>query len=453
MRSLVWFRRDLRLDDHPALAAAAARGPVLGLFVVDPRLAAGTGPTRGWYLSEALGALEASCGGHLVVRTGDPRAVVVDVAREVGADAVYVTGEPSPTGRRRDGEVASRLAAAGVAWRDVGTPYGVAPGVVRQPDGRPYAVFSAYARAWARHGVDDVTARPDVTWLRARSEGAGALRAQVARRRPAYFGDLPDGPAPARPAAGEEAAQRDLAAFVARVASYADGRDEPGRDATSRLSPHLRVGALHPRTVLAALDGAGLAADAFRRQLVWREFYADVLWHHPASAWRALRAPMASLPVDRGPAAEARFRHWARGETGFALVDAGMRQLLAEGWMHNRARMVCASLLVKHLHLDWRWGARWFLWSLVDGDVASNQHGWQWVAGTGTDAAPYHRIFNPERQAARFDATGAYARRYGAAPEGGSSARVAPLVDLATERAEALARFAQVRSASRGRVP
>ncbi|MGC8499017.1 MAG: cryptochrome/photolyase family protein [Acidimicrobiales bacterium] len=446
MRSIVWFRRDLRLHDHPALAAAAARGPVLGLFVVDPALAAPVGPTRGWYLSEALASLDASSGHRLVIRVGDPAEVLVAVAREVGADAVYATGETTPRGRARDAAAAAALARAGIAWRPLQTPYVVDPGTLRQRSGRPYRVFGAYARAWADRAASapGPVEAPPVTWVVAEGSTPVALRDVVGTRRPAHLAGLPAAPAPARPPAGEDVALATLLAFVGGADGYGATRDQLGRDATSRLSPHLHVGALHPRTVLAALDAAGQVAPEFRRQLVWREFYADVLWHDPHSAWHDLRGPGAPAP-DRDDAALERFGRWARGDTGLALVDAGMRQLLTEGWMPNRARLVCASFLVKHLHLDWRWGASWFLWRLVDGDVASNQHGWQWVAGTGTDAAPYHRVFNPVRQAERFDPEGDYARRHLPERYGPHAAAPPAMVDLAVERREALARAARAR--------
>ena len=187
--------------------------------------------------------------------------------------------------------------------------------------------------------------------------------------------------------------------------------ENPGADGTSRLSPYLHFGCVHPRTVLAAA-GTGAGPDRLRTELAWRDFYADVLWHQPCSAHRPLQEFGRHLRWDDDARSRERFRAWATGRTGFPLVDAAMRQLLAEGWVHNRARMVAASFLVKDLHIDWRLGARWFLWHLVDGDLASNQHGWQWVAGTGTDAAPFHRIFNPGTQMERFDPEGTYVRRY-----------------------------------------
>ena len=207
------------------------------------------------------------------------------------------------------------------------------------------------------------------------------------------------------------------------------------------MSPYLKLGCIHPRTILARL-GRSRAHERFRQELAWREFYADVLWHVPESARRSLQPAMADMRVDTGPEADERFDAWAHGRTGYPLVDAGMRQLLAEAWMPNRVRMVAASFLVKDLHIDWARGARWFMRHLVDGDLASNNHNWQWVAGTGTDPAPYFRIFNPTSQATEHDPDGDYVRRWipelaGGPPTGYPD----PIVDHAEERREALARY------------
>ena len=450
--SVLWFRRDLRLADHPALAASGH--DVVGLFVIDPSLIGEVGPSRAQYLAATLESLNASIGGRLVVRVGDPVAIVPQVAREAGAATVYATMEYTPRGRDRDDRVANRLSADGRSWCAVGSPYVVEPATTYGASGQPYRVFSGFRRAWLSRLGEPPISLGEVNWVALDGVGASALVAEAGRRRPHFFGDLPDGPSLHLPGAGEPAAAVALERFASRLERYDVERDRPDLDATSRLSAFLRFGVLHPRTVLARLDGPSAAAAKLRDELCWREFYADVLAHHPSSAWRAFRPSMASVRVDRGPRAEERFRTWARGETGFPVVDAGMRQLLAEGWMHNRVRMNTASFLVKHLHLDWRWGAKWFLWRLVDGDLASNQHGWQWVAGTGTDAAPFFRIFNPTRQAERFDPHGDYVRRYvaeladvavphclrpGAAPMSGYPA---PMIDLANERTEALARYA-----------
>ena len=457
---IFWFRRDLRLADNPALVAAAHAGTVVALFVVDPELVAPVGATRAAYVAASLTALDEAMGGALVIRVGDPTAVVPEIARELGAQCVYASSDSTPRARHRDRAVAVALAGEGRVLTMIDSPYVVEPGTIRQASGAPYRVYSAFRRVWeTRLGVAPVAA-PEVEWESIPGVTPTAVVELAARRRPHYFADLPDSPAPESPPAGERAGHAALERFASHVDHYEDQRDRPDLDATSRLSPYLHVGALHPRTVLAALDGPSRGRSTFRAEIGWREFYADVLSHRPDSAWRSLQPRFDALRVDRGEAAVARFGAWARGETGFPLVDAGMRQLLAEGWMHNRVRMVTASFLVKHLHVDWRWGASWFLWRLVDGDVASNQHGWQWTAGSGTDAAPFHRIFSPTRQAERFDPIGRYVRRY--VPELASVAESdlmradvetlvasgyrAPMIDAGVERREALARFAEIRA-------
>ncbi len=446
--AVVWFRRDLRLADHPALSAAVAGADrVVGLFVDDDRLRRPSGDPRLAFLEECLECLDADLGGRLVRRSGDPREVVAEVAREVAATDVYVTADFGPYGRRRDDAVAAALDGQGGDLRRVGTPYAVAPGTVLTQAGGPYRVFTPFARAWARLADEGPVAAPVVDWV----------------------GDLPSSPPPrvpaprgvALPAAGEAAAHERLDEFLdGGVASYAERRDRPGVEGTSRLSPYLKFGCLHPRQVLERL-GVGLpGADALRSELAWREFYADVLYHRPDTAHRAVVPRMGALRVDTGPGAEERLAAWRDGRTGYPLVDAGMRQLAAEAWMHNRVRMVAASFLVKDLHVDWTRGAAVFMDRLVDGDLASNQHGWQWVAGTGTDAAPYFRVFNPVAQSKRFDRDGAYLRRWlpelaGVAapgvhepwklPGGPPAGYPAPIVDHAVERAEALRRYDEVR--------
>jgi len=462
--TIFWFRRDLRLRDNPALheALRSSNGQVLALFILDDEFLAPSGPSRAAYLRRTLEALDASLGGSLVVRRGEPAAVLTELARESGARAVVATKDFGPRGRARDERVATMLTSDGVSVSFLDSPYVVAPGTVRTAAGSGCLVFGAFKRGWQRQVIPDpVDAPRAVRWVRASSTSLDELDDFAARARPYYFGDLPDGPALRPSSAGEDAAWIHLARFVERARDYEVTRDVPGLDATSRLSPFLRFGALHPRQVLDAVRGVTASEEKFRDEVCWREFYADVLFHHPESAWRTFQPSMRALRVDSGPEAEERFRSWARGETGYPLVDAGMRQLLDEGWMHNRVRMVAASFLVKHLHLDWRWGAKWFMWRLVDADLASNQHGWQWAAGTGTDAAPFHRVFNPTLQAKRFDPEGTYVHRYvkelrstpapaclepGAGASLFASSYPAAMVDANEERLEALRRFAESRA-------
>jgi deoxyribodipyrimidine photo-lyase len=436
--TVFWFRRDLRLTDNPALSAAAdhaaARGgSVAPLFVADPHLLVRAGANRRSFLAGSLSALDRDLDGSLTLRHGPSTRAVVAFAAEVGADTVFATGDCTPYGRRRDAAVAQSLAAAGRTLALLGSPYAVAPGRVLTGDGRPYRVFTPFERAWSDHGWPAPAAAPSpARWLE--------VEADVA------MGDIGAEPeSPSLPAPGEAAASRALEIFLDGPAdSYDSDRDRPDRPGTSRLSSYLRFGSIHPRQILQRL-GHSPSARTFRSELAWREFYADVLWHHPGSAWEPLLPVGRHVRWDSGPMADRRFEAWAAGQTGYPLVDAGMRQLRAEGWMHNRVRMLTASFLVKDLHIDWRRGARLFLDRLVDGDLASNNHGWQWVAGTGTDAAPFHRVFNPLRQAERFDPDGSYVRRY--VPEVGSPTYPAPIVDHAAERLEALERWQEAKLA------
>jgi deoxyribodipyrimidine photo-lyase len=462
--AILWFRRDLRLDDLPALAAAAGAGAdgVVPMFVVDPSLLAAAGPNRRHFLADALRALDRELDGTLVLRCGDPRQVVPAVAAEVGASVVTATADFGPYGSGRDRAVGEALTSAGRRLLAVDSPYAVAPGTVRATSGSPLRVFSAFRRAWGDQGWELPAPAPGAHFVSAPSDAiADDIETGVAvpgqGGLPAWWEGLPLERVASLPAAGPAEARVRLQQFAAgRLQSYADDRDRPAVAGTSGLSPYLRFGCIHPRTVLERLT-TGIGADRMRSELAWREFYADVLWHRPQSARQPLQAFGNRLSWDTGDRAQARFRSWATGRTGYPLVDAGMRQLLAEGWMHNRVRMVAASFLVKDLHIDWRLGARWFMWHLLDADLASNQHNWQWVAGTGTDAAPFHRVFNPRIQQERFDPEGEYVRRYlkevptSVAPgthDGALSSEgdyPAPVVDHARERREALARYDEAR--------
>ncbi|WGY00217.1 deoxyribodipyrimidine photo-lyase [Nocardioides sp. QY071] len=430
--SILWFRRDLRLGDHPALLAASADGPVLPLFVLDPALWRPSGDIRRAFLLRTLRALDASLrqfGPGLVVRSGRPESVVPEVVAEAGAGAVHVSADFGPYGAARDNRVAEALGA--VPLVATGSPYAVAPGRVLTKDGRPYQVFTPFHRAWVDHGwrAPAESDPASVDWVGAPSD------------------DLPGEPDIAGvdlPEAGEAAA---LARWEAwRGTPYDDVRDRPDLDATSRLSPDLRWGTIHPRTVLADLDARSPHAATFRKELAWREFYAHVLHHWPASAREYFRPELRDLPYVTGAELRRRLAAWAEGRTGYPIVDAGMRQLLAEGWMHNRVRMIVASFLVKDLHVEWQHGARHFMRHLVDGDLASNQHNWQWVAGCGTDAAPYFRIFNPTTQGKKFDPDGAYVRRWIpelADPSVGDYPE--PIVDHAEQRAATLEAYQLLR--------
>ncbi|SFC31388.1 deoxyribodipyrimidine photo-lyase [Nocardioides terrae] len=450
--TVLWLRRDLRLHDHPALVEAARDGAeVVPLFVLDPGLLKPSGPARTAFLLRSLRALDDDLrahGGRLVVRHGRPEDVVPAVAGEVGAAAAHVSEDFGPYGRVRDERVCAALAAQdpSVPMVATGSPYAVAPGRVTTKSGGHYQVFGPFYRAWTEHGwrAPADSDPSTVAWRTARSD------------------DLPDEPASARdvrlPEPGEEAAHAAWHAFRDRIADYPADRERPGVDGTSRMSAYLKLGTVHVRTLLADL-GHDDGSDTFRRELAWREFYAAVLAARPESARDYLHPQLEAMPYATGRTLEKRLQAWERGETGYPIVDAGMRQLLAEGWMHNRVRMIVASFLVKDLHVEWTHGARHFMRHLVDGDLASNQHNWQWVAGCGTDAAPFFRIFNPTTQGRKFDPEGAYVRRWvreladvegrhvhdpwelPEQPEGYPE----PIVDHATERAASLTAYEALR--------
>ena len=425
----MWFRRDLRLRDHPALAAALAEGDVLPLFVLDPAFDAAGAPRRA-LLHDCLAALTDATDGALVIRHGDPTTVVPDLADEFGAATVYVSRDYSPYGRRRDGVVADALHSAGRTLRGVGSPYAVSPGEVTKDDGNPYAVFTPFSRRWRDHGWDDPIDAPRAPdWVEAPSDGLPT--------RPEVPFEIPS------------AAEANVMARWRRfrddgLDDYADRRDLPAERGTSELSPFLKYGVLHPRQLLAETDGRNDGHRVFQTELAWRDFYADVLFQRPNTAWENLDERFDRIDLDRGKDADEKFDRWRRGTTGFPIVDAGMRQLSEIGWMHNRVRMITASFLVKDLHLPWQWGARHFMQHLMDGDLASNNHGWQWAAGTGTDASPYFRVFNPTTQQDRWDPTGEYVHRW--IPELDTGEYPSPIVDHSAEREEALARYQAIKS-------
>jgi deoxyribodipyrimidine photo-lyase len=454
-----WVRRDFRLTDNPALQSAISDGKaVLPLFVLDPALLASAGHGRRAWLMTALSVLdrelrEAGGQGLNVVR-GKPAEVVPRVAKAYDVRRVHIGADFAPYGRLRDDRVAQALRGAEMELVRTGSPYAVAPGTLKKGDGEPYQVFTPFHRAWLEHGVHDP---------------APGVRASTIN----WLG-IPDAVRPEEPdedllpMVGEGPAAKSWRSWLLRdsegVTDYVKLHNFPGIDATSHLSVALRWGHLHPRTVLhdlAPLRSKGAAGLA--RQIAWRDFFADVLFHRPDAVTDHLRREFAKMPTDNPDhetTAAERFQAWKEGRTGYPLVDAGMRQLQADGWMHNRVRLVVASFLIKDLHIDWRLGAAFFMEYLRDGDIAQNHLNWQWVAGCGTDAAPYFRIFNPTSQAEKFDADGSYIKRYvpelaalsidhlhepWAGPDGIPNGYPAPIVDHAVERKEALDRYAIVK--------
>jgi deoxyribodipyrimidine photo-lyase len=462
--SLLWFRQDLRLADHPALQAAASSGPVVGVYVLDE---AGGGPWRlggaqRWWLHHSLAALGqalAARGGTLVLRRGDPVAEIPRLAAEVGAGAVHVTAVTEPWARRRDEAVATALRGAILHAHAGFTLFD--PATLRTGAGGVYGVFSPFARACrALPPPPEPREPPDRThWLAAASDRLEDWH--LLPTRPDWAGGLRESWVP-----GEAGARARLEQFLRQgLGEYDRARDLPGRASTSRLSPHLHWGEIAAGRVwheAARAPGLRTAAlTSFHNELLWREFSAYLLWHLPHLPEQPLRPAFAAMPWRRDPRA---LRAWQRGRTGVPIVDAGMRQLWQTGWMHNRVRMIVASFLVKHLLLPWQDGEAWFWDTLVDADLGANAASWQWVAGSGADAAPYFRVFNPVLQGRKFDADGAYVRAFVPEVRGLSDAHLhapweapeaelaaagvrlgetypRPVVDLAEGRARALAAF------------
>ncbi|GID95116.1 cryptochrome/photolyase family protein [Amorphoplanes digitatis] len=397
--AVVLFTRDLRVRDNPALAAAcAAAEQVVPLFVLDPRLR-GISPNRALFLHQSLTDLRETLrrkGADLVVREGEPVAEAIRLAREVGAEGIALAADVSGYARRREQRLDRECERHRISLRLLPGTTVVPPGGVRPGGGGDhYRVFSPYHRAWESARWRDEAATPHKITL---PPGIAVGRLPKA----------PDSESPGAAPGGESEGQRRLKAWLRHLGPYDDLHDQMAMDGTSRLSGYLRFGCVSPLAVAnAAREIGGPGPDAFVRQLCWRDFYYQATAAFPAMSTEAYR----KAGDYRWRADEDALKHWQDGSTGVPVVDAGMRQLRAEGWMHNRARLITASFLTKHLGLDWRDGVKWFFRWLIDGDVPNNSGNWQWVAGTGHDTRP-HRRFNPIRQAERFDPDGAYVRRY-----------------------------------------
>ncbi|CAB5054050.1 unannotated protein [freshwater metagenome] len=443
-RSIMWFRRDLRIGDNPALLAAIEAGDeIVPVFILDKKLIDITGSKRLAYLAQSLHSLDESLGNSLHVMVGDQVEVLNDLMNRYGATSVHISTEFEPYGAARD----VRVEAAGIPLVRTGSPYAVAPGRVLKPsDATPYKVYTPFYRAWCVHGWRKPAETP---------KKINAVKPLESDR------NFPEWQMPTDASvtiAGEKAALTRWKLFQkSGLDSYDEGRNLAGIDGTSKLSAHLKWGEIHPRTLLAEL-GDSKAHDTFRKEIAWREFYADVLFNNPHTDKDYYSAKFAEMRYDKP---DTKFDAWKQGKTGYPFVDAAMRQLIKEGWMHNRTRMVVASFLVKDLHLEWQLGAEFFEHHLVDFDVASNAHGWQWTAGSGTDASPYYRVFNPIEQGKRFDENGDYIRKY--VPElahlsaaeihepwlfldGYSKGYPERIVDHAVERLESLARLQEIKA-------
>ena len=443
-RSIVWFRRDLRISDHPALVAALSESDeIVPVFIIDSKLIERTGSNGLAYLAQSLQHLDASLDKKLQVIAGQPIDVLKKLQEKYNAQSVHISAEYEPVSAAQDVEIEK----SGIKLVRTGSAYAVAPGRVLKPsDQTPYRVYTPFYRAWLTHGWRKPEQKPkSITAVTPDSDS---------RQFPDW--KVPTGVSITE--AGEAAANERFKHFQKNgLDNYDEARNLAGIDGTSKMSAHLTWGEIHPRTLLAPL-GQSKAHEVFRKEIAWREFYADVLFNNPNTETDYYAPQFAKMRYDK-PGKQ--FKAWCEGNTGYPFVDAAMRQLLAEGWMHNRTRMVVASFLVKDLHLEWQLGERFFREHLVDYDVASNAHGWQWTAGCGTDASPYYRVFNPVEQGKRFDENGDYVRKY--VPElahlngieihepwdvldGYLKDYPQPIVNHATERLESLARLDEIKA-------
>jgi len=444
VRNIIWFRRDLRIGDHPALLEAIKNSDeIVPLFILDKTQIEEAGAKLLAYMGQSLRALDESLGNKLHIIESDQVEVLKDLIARYNVKEVHISDEYERYGAARD----ARVEAAGIPLVRTGSPYAVKPGrVVKPSDATPYRVYTPFYRAWRTHGYREPVAAPkDVK----------------APTPPAEYRKFPDFPFPDGVQvieAGEAAALRRFKEFKKKgLDSYDENRNFANIDGTSKMSTYLKFGEIHPRTLLSGLDETK-AQDTFRKEIAWREFYADVLFNNPGTDTEYYAPRFKEMRYDK-PGKQ--FQLWCEGKTGYPFVDAAMRQLLLEGWMHNRTRMVVASFLVKDLHLEWQLGERFFAEHLVDYDVASNAHGWQWTAGTGTDASPYYRVFNPIEQGRRFDENGDYIRKY--VPElvhlsaaeihepwlfldGYSHGYPERVVDHAVERIESLERLKEIKA-------
>jgi deoxyribodipyrimidine photo-lyase len=442
--AIIWFRRDLRINDHPALLAAVESAEqVIPLFILDKTQIKEAGAKLLAYMAQSLRSLDESLGNNLHIIEGDQVEVLTALIKKYDVQEVHISAEYERYGAERD----ARVEAAGIKLVRTGSPYAVTPGrVVKPSDATPYKVYTPFYRAWRTHGWRAPAKTPkSMKFVQPTSE----------------YRNFPDFPLPKGVEiikAGEAAALSRFKEFTKKgLDTYDENRNFAGIDGTSKMSSYLKFGEIHPRTLLENL-GESKAHDTFRKEIAWREFYADVLFNNPMTDREYYAPRFADMRYDE-PGAQ--FKAWCEGKTGYPFVDAAMRQLIQEGWMHNRTRMVVASFLVKDLHLEWQLGERFFAEHLVDYDVASNAHGWQWTAGTGTDASPYYRVFNPIEQGKRFDENGDYIRKY--VPElahlsaaeihepwlyldGYSKGYPERLVDHAVERLESLERLKEIKA-------
>ena len=412
MTAIWWIRRDMRLTDNPALHASLEAGSVIPLFILDPAFDSAS-PRRRDFLHEGLHTLDEDLrdrNSYLVVRRGKPLEVLDHLIQETGATQIYAEEDFTPYARKRDTAIEHHLPLNLIHGQTVHHPM-----AVLKSDGRPYTVYTPYSRVWKEKLATRLELLPAPEHIDTPSGIQGE--------------PLPGDKVSPLFCAGEKEALVRLEEFAltpipsphgrrAKIYSYGEDRNRMDLEGTSSLSPYLRFGMLGLRQAVSAAkqamvevrsDASRKSAEVWLNELIWREFYIQILYHFPQVAKTAFKPSLANIPWRND---EVEFQAWKDGKTGVPIVDAAMRQLKETGWMHNRARMIAASYLVKDLLIDWRWGEAWFMENLLDGDPAANNGGWQWTAGTGTDAAPYFRVFNPVLQSAKFDPDGNYIRKW-----------------------------------------
>jgi deoxyribodipyrimidine photo-lyase len=422
MTTILWLRRDLRLTDNPALDAAVALGrPIIPVYISDDADAGewSPGSASRWWLHGSLHALAAAIearGNRLILKSGPASAVIDELLSETGATSVYWNRRYEPWATKRDEQIKSALKGGGLETRSFNASLLQEPWSVTTQKDEPYSVFTPFWKALRALGSPD-RPRPAPARIPAPSVFPQSEKLESWRLlpiKPDWAGGLRDTWTP-----GEEAAHSRLNDFTdATVFDYQNRRNLPGVSGTSRLSPHLHFGEIGPRQIWNAVVTSALAhtgspmprgVEAYLSEIAWREFSYHLLFHFPQLPTHPLRAKFSALQWQNDPEG---LSAWQRGLTGYPIVDAGMRELWATGWMHNRVRMIVASFLIKDLLIDWRTGEEWFWDTLVDADLASNSASWQWVAGCGADAAPYFRVFNPSLQGEKFDSDGNYVRKW-----------------------------------------
>jgi len=405
MTSIWWIRRDLRLTDNPTLHAAMEAGDVIPIFILDPAFSSQS-PRRQSFLYEGLAALDKDLrarNSYLVIRKGQPIDVLRQLIQETNAATIFAEEDYTPYAHKRDAQIASQLPLQLILGQTVHHPE-----FVKKADGKPYTIYTPYSKVW-KSLLTEIQLLP--------------APEKISTSKNIFSEPLPAYETNSLFPASEAEAQCRLTQFtnnqlpISPITNYAEDRNRMDLDGTSSLSPYLRFGMLGLRQAVHAAKQTSEVLETsevsgpriWLNELIWREFYIQILYHFPHVRQNAFNASLANIQWRNN---EAEFSAWKNGRTGMPIVDAAMCQLKESGWMHNRARMIVASFLVKDLLIDWRWGEAWFMENLLDGDPAANNGGWQWTAGTGTDAAPYFRIFNPVLQSAKFDPNGDYIRKW-----------------------------------------